>query len=565
MPSTSATKPHRASKDAAARRGKVRSSISAQSGGTPDAVALETMATGDDLTPDISGSDSMSSVASMDGSVEIRKKGKKPKRSGKKSRKRRQEGGRGTVVVINRTNILRDPFYVCVGRPFLNDEEEAAPEPNPGCEADKVVAYVTSTNVDGCASAAIEKAELIKEKAMLDAVLRDLIELLELHSVRQEKSDAEAGQPNGLIGAYLEKKGDHFSKHENMNPNVTVACRNEREAIHPNIPVLDANLAHQEHPSPVRKQAMNEGHPPQCIVTDEVRQGMMNNSQMNQDNTCGHDQRPASSGTAAAFEHRKAAMQEHTFNTANSVLKVYEAPFAIFSMSLTDSSDRNQPAPSKDSSGYLGGSETEPVRSKPDDDDNGFLDMAFGAGSFTEDYGLGQLPSDGENPSSPTTVGGGCNTGCLNNLLRPITMVSKYIQTDCWDGPASESSFSEVVRQTSHHKSSTKILQRPCSMQISVPQRRAATGGGSGGSSSAEELEKIFAAYSPPSKPGGKDASGRADLKKGMLRDRNFNLPSSAEGGADTAPPSTPAGVAQQCAFGGGSQAVTMVEEGPAK
>lgn len=572
-PSISESKPRRASTDPTARLGKVRTSISAQGCGSPvvDAVALKTVATSGEVTPDISGnSTSRSSLASTESSAEMQKKGKQLRRSGKKRRKRRQEGGRDIVVVTNRTNILRDPFYVCVGRPFPNEEEQTAAEENKGFDADKVVAYVTSTSVDGSASAAIEKAvrqaELVKEKAVLDAVLRDLIDLLELHSVRQEKPEAEAEQPNGLIGPRFEKQGDHFSKRENVSSNLADTCQNESEANHPDGIVVDAGLAQSEQLSSIKKQAVREEHPPQCLVANgEVRQHPANSSQANQDHTSGSNQRPESSGATTASESRRVALHEHTLDVASATLKVYEAPLIFFSMSLTESSERNQPAPSKDSSGYLGGSETEPVRSKPDEDDHGFLDMAFGAGSFTNHCGLGQMPPDGENASSPTALGGGCTPGCWNNFLQPITMVSKYIQTDCWNNPASESSFSDVVRQTSHHKSSTKILQRPCSMQISVPQRRAAAGGGTN-YSSAEELEKIFAAYSPPSTPGGKDFSGRADMKKGMLRDRNFILPSSAEGGADTAPPSTPAAVVRQRALDGGSKAVAAaVEESPAE
>ncbi|KAL3219405.1 hypothetical protein MRX96_030423 [Rhipicephalus microplus] len=163
--------------------------------------------------------------------------------------------------------------------------------------------------------------------------------------------------------------------------------------------------------------------------------------------------------------------------------------------------------------------------------------MAFGADSLTEDFGLAQV---GSGNASSANIASGIQ-GCWHDFLAPIKMVSKYIQTECWNEPETESSFSEVVRR--HRSGSSKALERACSLQIAVPEHQAAAAGGHRSEgSSVEELAKIFAAYSSsPASHHGNDEFGRADVK-GVVHDRNFVL-RSPTGDAGTTTASPPAAV----------------------
>lgn len=509
---------------------------------------------------------SRTSFTSIDG--EGGSRCKKPRR--KKSR-RSKEHRREPVVVVSRSNILRDPLHVCLGRPFPSDDDAgsaaraADPKPAPSAATDSVVAYVTSTNVDdpGLCSAssaatvekAADQAELINEKAVLNAILSDLMECLELRSSFKYDMANEDGQEqrNGLSEPRGERGGTSSKGEGKRESNPTDTCEKESEERCPDVSMGEASLLQQL--CPVEEKQAVEPHAQRCIAgSEEVQRSPVSSALDNKEGDHGVGKRPESPAAATELGDREANKQKQSQDVV-----VHEAPLVFVSMSRTESGERNQIARFKGRSAYVTGAETkEPFVSKQDDgdddeeeeEDRGCLDMAFGAGSFTDDLDLGQLGPG--NASSPNTASG--IQGCWHDFLGPIKMVSKYIQTECWNEPESESSFSEVARK--HRSGSTKNLQRACSLQITVPERRPA-GGLCSEESSAEELAKIFAAYS--ASPAARvDESGRADVK-GVVRDRNFGVPSPTTTGGGTTTASPPAARVVQGSTCDGRSSATVV------
>lgn len=529
-------------------------------------------------TPGSRGSSSRTSIESAEGSSQ----NKKPRR---KKRRRKREGRREPVTVVSRSNIIRDPLYVCLGQSFPSDDDvgnaASAPEADPKratiAGADNVVAYVTTTNIDGpglsSASTAatvdktVEEAELVKEKAVLTAVLNDLIECLELHSSNYDKSEGNGReQGNGLV--------DHRSKLAGASPmrkakrqrsprDTSRKKRGGREELRLDFPTGEASSPQlQRLRTPVERQAV-EPHSQHAVACREKAPNSPVTSTYlkNKEEDCVIEKDPAGAAAVTELGHVDNKQHEGSQDIVGlAERKLYEAPLVFFSMSRTESSERNQIVPSKRSSGYAAGSETtEPFVSKRDDEDDdeedrGCLDMAFGADSFTEDLEIVEMGRI--SAPSPNTVS--AIQGCWHDFLAPIKMVSKYIQTECWNEPETESSFSEVVRK--HRSTSTKTLKGACSLQITVPDSHATAAGGlRSEESSVEELTKIFAAYSSsPVAHMGKDEFGRADVK-GVVRDRNFGVPSPMAGGGTTIASPPTSVVAQGCTCDGGSSPAGLV------
>lgn len=541
--------------------------------GTPGSSAMPSkgMSPEGGVTPEDLSRTSFTSIDGAEGGSRC----KKPRR--KKSR-RSKEHRREPVVVVSRSNILRDPLHVCLGRPFPSDDDAGSaarapdPKPAPSAATDSVVAYVTSTNVDdpglcsASSAATVEKAaeqtELVNEKAVLNAILSDLMECLELRSSFKYDMADEDGQEqrNGLREPRGERGGASSKGEGKRESNPTDTCEKESEERRPDVSMGEASLLQQLCPAE-EKQAV-EPHAQRCIAgSEEAQRSPVSSALDNKEGDRGVGKRPGSPAAATELGDLEANKQKQSQDVV-----VHEAPLVFVSMSRTEAGERNQIARFKSRSACVSGAETkEPFVSKQDDgdddeeeeEDRGCLDMAFGAGSFTDDLDLGQLGPG--NASSPNTASG--IQGCWHDFLGQIKMVSKYIQTECWNEPESESSFSEVVRK--QRSGSTKTLHRACSLQITVPERRpAAAGGLCSEESSAEELAKIFAAYSSsPTARVGKDESGRADVK-GVVRDRNFGVPSpttTGGGGGGTTTASPPAaGVVQGSACDGCGSATVV-------
>ncbi|KAH6938405.1 hypothetical protein HPB50_009135 [Hyalomma asiaticum] len=357
-------------------------------------------------TPGSRGSSSRTSIESAEGGS----RNKKPRR---KKRRRKREGRREPVVVVSRSNIIRDPLYACLGQSFPSDDDagnaasapEADPKPATIAGADNVVAYVTATNMDGSGLSsastaatvdkAVEEAELVKEKAVLTAVLNDLIECLELHSSNYDKSEENGReQGNGLV--------DHRSKRAGASPvgkakrrrsprDTSRKKRGEREELRLDFPTGEASpLQLQRLRTPVERQAVEPHSQHAVACRDEAPNSPVTSTYLkNNEEDCGVEKGPG--GAAAVTELGHVDDKQHKGSqdiVGLAERKVHEAPLVFFSMSRTESSERNQIAPSKRSSGYMAGSETtEPFFSKGDDEDEdeedrGCLDMAFGAGFF---------------------------------------------------------------------------------------------------------------------------------------------------------------------------------------
>ncbi|XP_065304421.1 uncharacterized protein [Dermacentor albipictus] len=520
----------------------------------------------DGVTPEARGSLSRACITGSDSS----EGSSRCKISRRKKSHRSKEGRRQPVVVVSRRNILRDPLHVCLGRPFPSNEDAgsaataADPKAAPSAGTDNVVAYVTSTNVDGAGlgsastaatvEEAAEQAELANEKAFLNAILNDLMECIELHSSFKYDvaEDDEQEQRNGLAEPRGERRGSSSKGEGKREPNSAGTCQKESEQRRPDVATGEASLLPLQQPYPTEVKQAVEPHALRSIAgREEAQKSAVNSALDNKEGDYGVDKRPESPDAAT-----KLGVLEDNKQKRSQDVVVHEVPLVYFSMSRTEPTERNEIAPSKGSSGHVTyPGMKEPFVSKQDDgdddeeeeeEDRGYLDMAFGAGSFTDDLDLGRMGPG--NASSPNTASG--IQSCWHDFLAPIKMVSKYIQTEWWKEPESESSFSEVVRK--RRSGSTKTLHRACSLQITVPERRAAAAGGLGSEeSSVEELAKIFAAYSSsPTARVGKDESGRADVK-GVVRDRNFGVPSpttaAGGGGTTTASPTAAAVVVQGC------------------
>ncbi|KAH7962985.1 hypothetical protein HPB52_019035 [Rhipicephalus sanguineus] len=469
------------------------------------------------------------------------------KRSRHKKRRRKKKGRREPVVVVSRSNIIRDPLYVCLGQSFPSDDDArnaaaaaaADPKQASSAGADNVVAYVTSTNVDGpglssasnaatVEKAAAEQAELIEEKAVLNAVLRDLMECLELHSSKYAKNEEDAEEMgNGLVKARKKRTGASSkgeAKRKSSPDDNRRSKSDESEDRRLDVPMGEVSWLQAQRLSTAQAKQAVEPHYQQAITGREKAL----KSPENKERDCVVDKGPECPAAAAElghFEDKHHKQSQDVVGRAAS--KRYEAPLVFFSASRTESRS------GQGSSGYVAGSETSKEDDDDEEEDRGYLGMAFGGDSLTEDLGLAQVES--VNASSLNMASG--IQGCWHDFLAPIKMVSKYIQTECWNEPETESSFSEVVRK--HRSGSSKALQRACSLQIAVPEHQAdAAGGLRSEGSSVEELAKIFAAYSSsPASRQGNDEFGRADVK-GVVRDRNFGVPSpTGDPGMTTASP----------------------------
>ncbi|KAH8010183.1 hypothetical protein HPB51_025618 [Rhipicephalus microplus] len=470
------------------------------------------------------------------------------KRSRRKKGRRKKEGRREPVVVVSRKNIIRDPLYVCLGQPFPSDDDaknaaaaaEADPKRASTAGVDNVIAYVMSMNVDDPGlniksnAATVEntagQAELIKEKAVLNAVLADIMECLKLHSSRCVKAEEDEEEVRNSLAKARKKRTEKSSKGElkrKSNPGDNRRSGGEEsEARQLDVPMGELSQLHaQRHNQSQKKQTVEPHYP--LAVTGKVK---ARNSLESKEGDCVVDEKPERPAVVTEVRQFEDEHQKRSRDvTGCTARRRYEAPLVFFSTSCANSSEQG-------SSGYVAGSET----TKEDDDDEenrGYLDMAFGADSLTEDFGLAQV---GSGNASSANIASGIQ-GCWHDFLAPIKMVSKYIQTECWNEPETESSFSEVVRR--HRSGSSKALERACSLQIAVPEHQAAAAGGHRSEgSSVEELAKIFAAYSSsPASHHGNDEFGRADVK-GVVHDRNFVL-RSPTGDAGTTTASPPAAV----------------------
>ncbi|KAL1480510.1 hypothetical protein MTO96_034711 [Rhipicephalus appendiculatus] len=521
---------------------------------TADAAVIDTPGTGgrpsSAVTPEGCGtptaceSSSKTSTTSIEG-VESTESVNRTKRSRRKKRRRKKEGCREPVVVVSRSNIIRDPLYVCLGQSFPSGDDaknaaaaaEADPKQASAAGADNVVAYVTSTNVDGPGlssasnAATVEKtaeeAELIKEKAVLNAVLSDLMECLELHSSKYAKTEEDAEERgNGLVKA-RKKRARKSSKGEAKHkPSPGDNRRSKSEEVEErrlDVPMGEVSWLHAQRLSQSREKQAVEPHYPQAVTgREKARQ-----SSENKEGDCVIDKSPECPSAVTELGHFEEKRHKRSQDVAGrAARKRYEAPLLFFSTSRSQSSEQG-------SSGYVAGSEITKGDDDDEEEDRGCLDMAFDADSLTEDFGLAQV---GSGNASSANIASGIQ-GCWHDFLAPIKMVSKYIQTECWNEPETESSFSEVVRR--HRRGSSKALQGACSLQIAVPEHQAAAADGlRSEGSSVEELAKIFAAYSSsPSSRHGNDEFGRADVK-GVVRDRNFGVPSpTGDPGTTTASP----------------------------
>ncbi|CAN8022053.1 unnamed protein product [Ixodes persulcatus] len=115
-------------------------------------------------------------------------------------------------------------------------------------------------------------------------------------------------------------------------------------------------------------------------------------------------------------------------------------------------------------------------------------------------------PNNGNTPT-----GGASKLSCWRELFSSIELVSKYIQTDCWDDP-SDSSAPEVGVPPTARRSTTKNFNNTCCLQISMADKRESE------ESSGEELDRAFASYSAAREV----ERARTDVKA-VVHDRRFN------------------------------------------
>lgn len=499
-------------------------------------------------TPDGAGTPEPGSTSSFDTDDSHGPKDKKKSRRKKRS-KNPHERHRERVVLNTRTNILRDPYNACLKQPFKGADKASDDQKAPG--KDHVVAFVTSTSVDGhyvCPSViAAEKMtqqdiDLVKENATLNALLSNFIAGLELHhelKIRRKNNDKAVRRLNGIIKPAAKRKGISFN----------IPDTNLTTATSPNLG-SEAESSLWTHKSPVRFQEPQMPWP-QPSLLNRASASPVSGIELGQDKSGGDDdKRPQSAAALGTFEAHKASLGERPSD---------ETPLIFFSSSLTDSSERQQLAGSffKGSSGYAGDSETESFV-----DGRGCLEAAFGGGSFSDDYGhtLWSPVPNRRNTHSDTSSADrerGETSGCWHDRHRqPIKMVSKYIQTDCRNGPSLDSSGRDLEHAPlpPRLKTTTNSLQKPCSLQRALLHRQAT--GGHSEASSTEELEKIFSACSTSSARAGEDESGRV---KGMLHDRNFSVTSSSgssgKGGQQSA------SIAQPGPFDGGT--INSTADGP--
>lgn len=475
----------------------------------------------------------------------------------KKKTKRKKRLHHGRATLNTRPNILRDPYHVCLGRPFKGEDNASANLNVPG--KDHVVAFVTSTSVDAlkispsviaAEKVAQQEVDLVKENVTLNGLLSDLIECLKLdHELRMKSKDNDqpVRRPNGIIKPAAKRKELSFDIPE-TNPTSAISPKLGTEAKARELFSAESSLRTPW--SPIKLQEPQVPCP-QPHPGKDARLSPVSGIELGQDKSGGDDDKqPETPAALATFQVHKVSLEERPSDGATAAAQVDEEPLIFFSSSLTDSSERQQLAdhPFKGSSGYAGDSEAESFGGG-----RGCLEAAFGAGSFSEECGLAwRSPKpDRDNTHSGSSIADGEREvlGCWHELFQPIKMVSKYIQTDCWNEPASESSTRDQAHApvAPRLKTTTNSLQKACLLQTALPHRRTTSAHSE--ASSTEELQKIFSAYSSSSARA--DESGRV---KGMLHDRNFSMTSSGSAGK-SGPDS--ASIAQPSTFDGGPTTTT--------
>ncbi|CAN7948465.1 unnamed protein product [Ixodes hexagonus] len=128
---------------------------------------------------------------------------------------------------------------------------------------------------------------------------------------------------------------------------------------------------------------------------------------------------------------------------------------------------------------------------------------------------------DDENSSHPksgsTPSGSASKLSCWREMFRPMEVVSRYIQTDCWNEP-SDSSAPEVTDPPTAAASASKNSNEACCLQVPTLDKRGSE------ESSVEEFDRIFASYAAA-----KDKERARTDVKAVVRDNNFNSTASAD------------------------------------
>ncbi|CAN7998473.1 unnamed protein product, partial [Ixodes pacificus] len=132
-------------------------------------------------------------------------------------------------------------------------------------------------------------------------------------------------------------------------------------------------------------------------------------------------------------------------------------------------------------------------------------------------YDTALLSIEDRNSSQPYPNNGNTPTGsaselsCWRELFSSIELVSKYIQTDCFDDP-SDSSAPEVGAPLTARGSTAKNFNNTCCLQISMADKRESE------ENSGDELDRAFASYSAAREV----ERARTDVKA-VVHDRRFN------------------------------------------
>ncbi|KAL3219404.1 hypothetical protein MRX96_030422 [Rhipicephalus microplus] len=284
---------------------------------------------------------------------------------------KRVAGGRKAAV--NRWSWCRErTSYVTLctcawGQPFPSDDDaknaaaaaEADPKRASTAGVDNVIAYVMSMNVDDPGlniksnAATVEntagQAELIKEKAVLNAVLTDIMECLKLHSSRCVKAEEDEEEVRNSLAKAWKKRTEKSSKGElkrKSNPGDNRRSGGEEsEARQLDVPMGELSQLHAQRHNQFQKKQTVEPHYP-LAVTGKVK---ARNSLESKEGDCVVDEKPERPAVVTEVRQFEDEHQKRSRDvTGCTARQRYEAPLVFFSRSCANSSEQG-------SSGLHGG------------------------------------------------------------------------------------------------------------------------------------------------------------------------------------------------------------------